>query len=168
MFNELGRTMEQREPDARTDEQKELDAAFPPGKPSDYRIVYGKPGEDVPQTPELKQFDTNARTWMAGAGLPRDLGNTLVTTISRVIERTQKMTPAELDSYGEVEYAKLEKVFGRELDAKLRSAGLMVEDLEKQRPGLKHLLKRRGIGDNALVVAQLIQHSERYHARKAR
>ena len=85
-----------------------------------------------------------------------------------MIERTHKMTPAELDSYGEVECAKLEKVIGRELDAKLRSAGLMVEDLEKQRPGLKHLLKRRGIGDNALVVAQLIQHSERYHARKAR
>ena len=33
-------------------------------------------------TPELKQFDTTARTWMSSAGMPRELGNSLVTQIS--------------------------------------------------------------------------------------
>jgi hypothetical protein len=47
----------------------------------------------VTRSPELKQFDTTARTWLAEAGFPKQLGNTLVNTIAKVAEHTAKMTP---------------------------------------------------------------------------
>ena len=60
-FDQLQATPEQRAGDARSAEEKQLDQAFPPASPSQYQIRYGRPGEDVPMTPELKQFDQNFR-----------------------------------------------------------------------------------------------------------
>lgn len=89
------------------------------------------------------------------------------TTIpQKTVQQTHKMTPTELDSYGEVEFAKLERVYGQTLDDKLRAAGKMFEALEVKTPGLKNLLKSKGIGDSAVVVAQIIAQSERYWARR--
>ena len=42
----------------------------------------------------------------------------------------------------------------------------MIEALEAKTPGLKNLLKSRGVGDNAMVASLLIQQSERYWARR--
>ena len=55
--------------------------------------------------------------------------------------------------------------FGEE---KLQSAAVMIHDLDLKQPGLKNLLKSRGIGDNALIVSMLIGHAAIYHARKGR
>ena len=44
----------------------------------------------------------------------------------------------------------------------------MVEELDKKQPGLKNLLRSKGIGDNALIANLLIQQSQHYHARKQR
>ena len=167
-FTELNTPLAQRGPDTRTDEQKTLDTHFPAAKPDEFMIRYGGPGEDVVMTPELKQFDTTARTWLSGAGLPRDLGNSLVNAISKVSQQTQHMTPDQLETYGYAEFAKLEKAFGATLDDKLRDAGRMVEELDAKQPGLKHLLKSKGIGDNALIASMLMGHAAIYHARKGR
>ena len=96
-FGQLGATPEQLAPDQRTDEQKQLDAAFPPAKPGDYIIRYGGPGEDVKETPELKQFDSTARTWLSEAQFPREVGNSLVNAIARAAQQTQGMTRASLN-----------------------------------------------------------------------
>ena len=96
VFDQLGTTPEQRAPDQRSDEARQLDATFPPGKPSDYRIAYGLPGQDVTETPELKQFDTSARTWLSEAQFPRDVGNSLVNAIAKVAQQTQRMTATNL------------------------------------------------------------------------
>ena len=168
-FDQLNATAEQRQLDTRTDEEKMLDKQFPPAKDSDYTIRYGEPGGQEPtMTPELKQFDTTARTWMSGAGMPRELGDSLVTQISRVTQQTQRMSPDQLESYGYAEFAKLEKAFGPTLEEKLHSAALMIHDLDLKQPGLKNLLRSKGIGDNALVASMLIQHASIYHARKGR
>jgi len=42
----------------------------------------------------------------------------------------------------------------------------MVEALEAKQPGLKNLLRSKGVGDNALVASLLIRQSERYWARR--
>jgi hypothetical protein len=42
----------------------------------------------------------------------------------------------------------------------------MVVALDKKQPGLKNLLRSRGLGDNAMVASMLIQQSERWHARR--
>ena len=76
------------------------------------------------------------------------------------------MTPEQLESYGEAEFANLEKCCGRELDAKLQQAAVMIDELDQKTPGLKQLLKSKGIGDNALVVAQIIGQAERWRARR--
>jgi hypothetical protein len=165
-FAELNTPMEQRGPDTRTHEEKELDKHFPPGKQSDYRIAYGLPGQDVPMTPELKQFDTTTRTWLSEAQFPRDVGNSLVTAIAKTAQHTKDMTPDQLGHYGYAEFAKLERAYGDTLDDKLRAAGQMVEALDKKTSGLKSLLKSKGLGDNALIASMLIQQAERWHARR--
>jgi hypothetical protein len=166
MFSELGASPEQRAPDTRSDEAKALNAQFPPAKPTDYTIRYGLPGQDVPQTPELKQFDSSARTWLSGAGFPRDVGNSLVNAIAKTAQLTKDMNADQLETYGTTEFAKLEKAHGLALDDKLRAAGRMVEDLERKQPGLKQLLKSKGIGDSAMVANLLIAHAQIYHARR--
>lgn len=68
--------------------------------------------------------------------------------------------------YGYAEFAKLERAYGPALERKLGAAGRMVQALEAKRLGLNNLLQSKGIGDSALVVAQLIGQSERWHTRR--
>ena len=42
----------------------------------------------------------------------------------------------------------------------------MGEALDQKQPGLKNLLRSKGIGDNAMVANLLIQQSVRWHARR--
>ena len=119
-------------------------------------------------TAELQAFDASARTWLSGAGFPRDTGNSLGSVIAKVVQQTQHMTADQLETYGYVEFAKLEKAHGAALEERLQAAGRMVHELDLKTPGLKNLLKSRGIGDNALVANMLIQHAAIYHARRAR
>ena len=115
---------------------------------------------------ELQEFDQHARTWLSGAEFPRDLGNSLVTTIERVAQTTKAMMPDQLEQYGYAEFTKLERAYGPALEEKLHAAAVMIHELDQKKPGLKNLLKSKGIGDNALVVAQLIAQSERYLTRR--
>lgn len=127
------------------------------------------PGREPQVMPkELTEFDQSARMWLASAEFPRELGNSLITPIERVAQQTKAMTPNELEAYGYAEFAKLERAYGPALEQKLGAAGRMVQALEAKRPGLNNLLQSKGIGDSALVVAQLIGQSERWHTgRKA-
>ena len=164
-FAELGATPDQLAPDERSDDVKALDVQFPPAKTSDYTIRYAAPGQVAPpMSAELKAFDQSARTWLSEAGLTREHGNSLISAIDRVAQKTKGMSASELESFGLVEYARLEQTFGSGLEDKLRSAGQMVEALDAKTPGLKNLLKR--FGDSAMVASLLIQQSERWHARR--
>jgi hypothetical protein len=85
-----------------------------------------------------------------------------------VAQQTKNMNADELESYGYAEFAKLERAYGGEdkLQEKLRAAAVMIDALDKKQPGPKNLLRSKGIGDNLLVVAQIIGQSERWHARR--
>jgi hypothetical protein len=168
MFEELGATPEQRASDTRSEEMKALDQQFPPANESDFTIRYFKPGQPAEETPQLKAFDESARAWLAGAQFDRTLGNSLITAVERVTERTATMNEAQLEQYGQTEYAKLEQVYGTTLEAKLNAAGLMVSELEKTRPGLRAFLKTAGVGDSALVASILIQQAERFWTRRGK
>ena len=78
------------------------------------------------------------------------------------------MNDSQLEVYGQAEFAKLERAYGPELDAKLQLAGKMIAELDGKQPGLKRLLQSRGIGDAASVVALLVQQAERYYVRNRR
>jgi hypothetical protein len=168
IFTELNVPVEQRGPDQRTDEQKALDQQFPAAKPEDYRIAYGEAGQEPTMTPESKAFGQSARTWMSTAGMPKNIGDSLVNQIGRVVQQTQHMSASQLEQYGYAEFAKLEKVHGPALEERLSDAARMVHDLDFKTPGLKHLLRSKGIGDNALVVNLLLAHAPIYHAKQGR
>ena len=112
-------------------DQQKLNALHPPERESEYTIRYGGPDGEMVQTPELKQFDASARAWLSGAEFDRVTGNSLVTTIDRVMHQTHKMTPEQLQFYGEQQYALLEKSYGAKLEEKLNAAGRMVQEIEK-------------------------------------
>jgi hypothetical protein len=166
-FEALGATPEQLAPDTRSAEMRMLDEHFHAAKPEEFLILYGAPGQVAPpMTPELKQFDTSARTWLSGAEVTRNGGNALVDMISKVAQQTKAMSPDQLESYGLLQYERLERIYGAELETKLSAAGHMVVELDKKTPGLKNLLRSRGLGDNAEIASMLIQQAERYWIRR--
>jgi hypothetical protein len=166
IFTDLNTPLAQRAPDVRSDEERMMDKQFPMAKAEDFIIRYGLPGQELPMTPALKQFDQSARTWMSGAGLPRDMGNSLVNAIEKVAHTTKGISAEALDQYGTTEFAKLEKAHGAALEERLQAAARMVHDLDLKNPGLKNLLKSNGIGDNAIIANMLIAHAQIYHARR--
>jgi hypothetical protein len=116
---------------------------------------------------EVRAFDANVRGWMHDAKLPRELGNSLVNTLSKAIQHTHAMSAEQRETYKDSENAKLEKLFGPDWhDTKLKSVAVMIHELDQKRPGLKELV--RAHGDNAMFLAQLIQAARLYHARKGR
>jgi hypothetical protein len=120
----------------------------------------------MPMTPELKQFDQSAQTWLSMAAMPKNIGDSLVHAIAKTAQTTKGMSASELEHYGTTEFAKLEKAHGAALEERLRNAGRMVEDLERTRPGLKNLLRSSEIGDNAMVANLLIAPAQIYHSRR--
>ena len=166
-FDALGATPEQRGPDTRSADVKLLDHHFPVAKPEEFVIRYGAPGQIAPpMTPELQHFETSARAWLNQAEFPATLGNGLISTIAKVAQQTQHLSADQLESYGLLQYEILERVYGAELEDKLNAAGRMVEVLEKTQPGLKNLLRSKGLGDNAEIASLLMQQAERYWLRR--
>ena len=138
-----------------------------PAKESDYIIQYYTPGTAPAVLPqEVRTFDANARGWMADAGLSREQGNSLVATMSKMIQHTHPLSTNEREAYKDAENAKLEQLFGDKLQNELRPAARMIDELDRKRPGLKDFV--RAHGDNALFVTQLIQAAHIYDKRKGR
>jgi hypothetical protein len=123
---------------------------------------------DPIQKQNLAKFDQTARTWLSTAGFTREHGNALTTAIGRVVESTKGMNESQLEAWGQGQFAQLERAYGAELESKLQLAGKLVAELDGKQPGLKPLLKTRGIGDSSLVVSALIQQAERWVIRNRR
>lgn len=155
-------------PDTRSKEERQFDEAFPTAKPGDFTLRWFPPGQDQELTEPMQQLDTNARTWLSGAGFSKETGDSLVRQIDRVVGETVKLTDADIEARGQREFAKLERVYGPNLEAKLKQAGELVSFLEQRTPGLRQLLQMRGIGDDSLVASLLIQQAERYFARRGK
>jgi hypothetical protein len=60
----------------------------------------------------------------------------------------------------------LQQAHGPALEERLQAAGRMVHELDLKTPGLKNLLRSRGIGDSAMVANMLITHAQIYRARQ--
>ena len=72
-----------------------------------------------------------ARTF--GGGLT---GNSLVKSIERVASETKGMTADQLEHYGNMEFLKLQKAHGPQLEARLQLVGKMVAEIEAKKPGV--------------------------------
>ena len=70
IFDDLGVPADQRAApvNSRDEEPRLIDSQFPVPPPEAYQIGYASPGQPWPEmTPELKQFDTTARSWLVAA-----------------------------------------------------------------------------------------------------
>lgn len=103
---------------------------------------------------------------MADAGLSREQGNSLVATMSKMIQQTHPLSANEREAYKDAENEKLEKLFGDKWHDELRPAARMIDELDRKRPGLKEFV--RAHGDNALFIMQLVQAARIYDKRKGR
>lgn len=163
IFSEMETPATDRAPDTRSEDAKLLDQHFPIAKsPTEYTIQHGV---DT-MTPELRSFDTAARTWLHNAELPRELGNSFVTTISDVAKTTGSMTTDQREVYGLAEMAKLQQQFGDTLKPRLEAAKAMIRALDAHQPGLKQFIRGNACFDNARVVVQLLDASDRYWSRR--
>jgi hypothetical protein len=155
--------------DARTEAEKQVDQEFGPAATAEQFVTrYYTPGQEPPVIPkEIQAFDANCRFWMSEAGLSRELGSSLFTTLSKAIQHTATLTPEQRESHRDSENAKMEKLFGPDWhETKLKPVRAMLDALDQKRPGLKALV--RDHGDNAMFLAQLIQTADIYHRRKRR
>lgn len=168
IFNDLSTPAGQRASDTRSADERQFDAAFPVAQEKDFTIRYGNPGQESTMTPKLQQADTRFRTWLGprGMGLPRENGNALVNAVTKTVQETQHMTPAQLDEFGEREMRKLRGLYGDQLETKLKKTAIMLRALEQTQPGVMNLLRSNGIGDAARVVTQLVNHYEIWAARQ--
>jgi len=165
----LREAAEPREPDARTDAEKAVDRDFgPAAKPEEFHTRYYTPGQEPAVVPkEVQAFDANVRGWMADAGLSRELGNSVFSTLSKAIQHTHTMTTEQRESHRDSENAKMEKLFGPDWhETKLKPVRAMLDAIDQKRSGLKALVREHG--DNAVFLAQLIQAAAIYHRRLGR
>ena len=114
----------------------------------------------------LSDFDQSARSWLVGAEFLANIGTSLITTIAKVAQQTKHLSADQLESYGLLQYERLERVYGAEVVDKRNDARRMVEQLEKKTPELKNLLRSKSPGDNAEIASLLIQQAERYWIRR--
>ena len=106
IFDDLGVPLDQRVTltDTQTEKHRLVDEQFPVGRAQDFRIAYADPGWPAPpMTNELAKFDQSAREWLVGAEFPTDLGNSLITAITKSAQATKGMNDNELESYAYTE-----------------------------------------------------------------
>ena len=166
IFSELNIPLEQRGPDTRTNEQRLVDEHFPVAKPHEFVIRWNAPGDMTPMSPELKVLDTSARGWMSSAGLPVNVGNSLVNQITKVLQATRGLTESQIEQRGYDEFDKLKQVHGDKLDERLDAVNRLVHAIESTSPGVYRFLTSQGIADDAMVMNILITHAPIYHARR--
>ena len=76
------------------------------------------------------------------------------------------MTADQLEHYGHMEFEKLQKAHGKELEGRLGLVAKMVSEIELKKPGLIQFLQSKGVGDNAIVANMLIAAADRYYSRR--
>lgn len=168
-FDELGATPEQRAPDNRTEEQKLVDAHFPPGRPGQYSIPLYLPGEDPAAiTNETREGVAKAHQWLSAAGASVEQGNSIVASIVQALQRTASMSSTAREADKDQENEKIFKIYGGldQRDAALKPAQRMIDELDRQIPGVKEFVKKHG--DNWLFVTQLAHLSRNYDVRRGR
>src|SRR5262249_13419297 len=87
-------------PDANTPKEIEQDLVYgTPAKPEEYRIQWKAPGDPTPLSAEMKQFDTNARGWLADAALSKENCEGLIKSLEKMRKDTHAMTADQLEAY---------------------------------------------------------------------
>src|SRR5262249_54205456 len=108
------------------------------------------------------------RNAMSTAGIPAEIGASLMNEGQRVAERVgyAKMTVEQQSAFAETEKAKLVKLWGDGASAKFALARQLLNELDAKHPGIRDLADRSGITSSAMGVSLLVQQAERLTRRK--
>ena len=147
------------------DEAETTAEVFPAARPEDYRMPRLTQGSEE-LTQEHIEFDRQARTWLAAAQFPREIGSAVADEVARVDARMQAASDFEFSAFQAQETAQLRRMWGKDYDRKMGLARQLVAEIEAQSPGLVHVLNETGAGSSATVIANFALQAERLQARR--
>jgi hypothetical protein len=142
-------------------EERQFDRDFPVAK--SHEIQW--PHTEEATTPAYNAVRTEVNSRFIDAGMTADTASYIIKEADAFGYRSETWTPEEHTLYARSEMAKLECVFGDQTAAKIETARKLIQTLEAKRPGLVELLERTGLGNNAAVILQIVNHAERLKAR---
>jgi hypothetical protein len=153
----IGRRLADFENDKRTPEERQFDKDFPAAKSHDIQW----PHTEEATTPAYHALRNEVNSRFIDADMTADTASYIIKEADAFGYCSEKWTLEEHTLYGRSELAKLTCVFGDQTAAKIETARKLIETLEAKRPGLVDLLERTGLGNNAAVILQIVNHAER-------
>jgi hypothetical protein len=118
--------------------------------PRQYRLPY--PADWEP-TPEAAQFDTQARGWLAAAGLDANTGSSLALQLVQQAEYW-RAHPDQWDTSADEGRKVLEGIFGKEADAVIKTADGFVRKIEAKAPGLQRWLADNNLANDPHIITR--------------
>jgi hypothetical protein len=143
----------------------EIDALFPPARPVDYDMpLFAENGAEYGAA-EF-EADTLARSWLADARFPRELGSFVAKEAAKVAGLVKTMSPELRELWARGQKESVERILGPAAPRKLALAQQLIRELEAKRPGVAHFLEVSGAGNAAAIVVQVAEHATRLAARR--
>jgi hypothetical protein len=157
-----GEGLSQISADRRSESERAYDLAHPIAKVHEIRWPH-VPEEDAAAQRTFRN-DLNSR--FVDAKMPADIATHILKCGQTFQELSKNWTSAgDHALYARSQMAQLESLFGDQLPQKLELGRQIIRSLEAKRPGLVEYLETSGIGNNAGIILQIINHAERLSKR---
>jgi len=130
---------------------------YPPANPTDYQMPRI---EGYETDPAAQQLDGQLRTWLAGAGVPRELGSTLLQAIDKAPDNLPEMDPGARQLYQRESEAALQRLWRNRYPQQMANAQRGVQAIESANPGFAQFIEETGLGDVVEVIVRLAQFGE--------
>jgi hypothetical protein len=144
---------------------REIDQHFPPARPEQFDMpVIADEGEDY--GPRQFEADKLARSWLADARLPREIGSHIAQEAARTAALLKTMTPETRELWARGQREMIDRTLGAAAPRKLALAHQLIQELEGKSPGVVAFLETSGAGNAASIVVQVAEHATRLAARR--
>jgi len=126
--------------------------------------VIADEGEDY--GPQQFEAGKLARSWLADARLPREIGSRIAQEAARSATLLKTMTPEAREIWTRGQRETIDRTLGAAASQKLALAQRLIQELETKSPGVVAFLEASGAGNAAAVVVQVAEHATRLAARR--
>jgi hypothetical protein len=144
---------------------REIDQHFPPARPEQFDLPsLADEGEDY--GPRQFEADKLARSWLADARFPREIGSHIAQEAARTAALLKTMTPESRELWARGQREMIDRTLGAAAPRKLALAHQLIQELEGKSPGVVAFLEASGAGNAATIVVQVAEHATRLAARR--
>ncbi len=109
-------------------------------------------------------FDAQRRSWLQAAGLPRELGASMIAAVVNAERKNINATPEQRELTIRETRATLANLWGPSTDANIELANRFLDHVEAKAPGVLAYLDASGAANDPAVVAQVFHAAERFLA----